>query len=167
MLIEYEGILAYLFAALGFSLLIFSFRVTSGKSWLIALVSSGILNIITKKSTNEKWNIIATVQEETVGKEFAFFDEGRLGAMKILQSLTNTFRISSASSSLVACQLMPLCQPRILLVKRKVFFFFDLMESAPALSIPLGARISLLPRPNFFATFIGFTEKGRLNMLFK
>ena len=35
-----------LYVALGISLLLFSFRVTSGKNWLIALVSLGILNII-------------------------------------------------------------------------------------------------------------------------
>lgn len=38
---------------------------------------SGILNIITKKSIQNKWDILATVQEETVGDEFALFDEGR------------------------------------------------------------------------------------------
>lgn len=38
---------------------------------------SGILNIITKKSTPEKWAITATAQEETVGKEFSFFEEGK------------------------------------------------------------------------------------------
>ncbi|PXY42061.1 TonB-dependent receptor [Flavobacterium cheongpyeongense] len=38
---------------------------------------SGILNIITKKGGGYKWQISATVQEETVGNEFAFFDKGR------------------------------------------------------------------------------------------
>lgn len=38
---------------------------------------SGVLNIITKKTSQYKWNITASVQEETVGNEFAFFDEGR------------------------------------------------------------------------------------------
>ncbi|WP_159801482.1 TonB-dependent siderophore receptor [Flavobacterium sp. MK4S-17] len=38
---------------------------------------TGILNIITKKTTKNKWEISATAQEETVGKEFAFFDKGR------------------------------------------------------------------------------------------
>ena len=38
---------------------------------------SGILNIITKKSTKEKWNLTTTIQEETVGKEYAIFKEGR------------------------------------------------------------------------------------------
>lgn len=38
---------------------------------------SGILNIITKKSSKHKWEIDATVQEETVGDEFSFFEEGR------------------------------------------------------------------------------------------
>lgn len=38
---------------------------------------TGVLNIITKKSGGYKWQIGATVQEETVGKEFGFFDKGR------------------------------------------------------------------------------------------
>ncbi|PXY44136.1 TonB-dependent receptor plug domain-containing protein [Flavobacterium hydrophilum] len=38
---------------------------------------SGILNIITKKGGGYKWQISATLQEETVGNEYAFFDKGR------------------------------------------------------------------------------------------
>ncbi|SFD70979.1 TonB-dependent receptor plug domain-containing protein [Flavobacterium phragmitis] len=38
---------------------------------------SGILNIITKKGGGYRWQISATVQEETVGNEYAFFDKGR------------------------------------------------------------------------------------------
>lgn len=38
---------------------------------------SGVLNIITKKSSQYKWAIMAAVQEETVGDEFSLFDEGR------------------------------------------------------------------------------------------
>src|SRR6218665_316430 len=38
---------------------------------------TGILNIITKKGGGYKWQIGAAVQEETVGKEFGFFDKGR------------------------------------------------------------------------------------------
>lgn len=38
---------------------------------------SGILNIITKKSSKKKWDLSATVQEETVGKEYGVFDRGR------------------------------------------------------------------------------------------
>lgn len=41
-----EMILGFLYGALGLSLLIFSFRTTSGKSWLIASVTTGIINII-------------------------------------------------------------------------------------------------------------------------
>lgn len=41
-----EMILAFLYSAFGLSILIFSFRVTSGKSWLIALVSTGVINIV-------------------------------------------------------------------------------------------------------------------------
>jgi outer membrane receptor for ferrienterochelin and colicins len=38
---------------------------------------SGILNIITKKSAKTKWEVTATLQEETVGTEYAWFDKGR------------------------------------------------------------------------------------------
>ncbi|MES2862753.1 MAG: hypothetical protein V4666_01410 [Bacteroidota bacterium] len=43
---EIEPILVLFYCVFGFSMLIFSFRITSGKSWLIALVSYGIFNII-------------------------------------------------------------------------------------------------------------------------
>lgn len=43
---EIEPILVLLYCVFGFSMLIFSFRVSSGKSWLIALVSYGIFNIV-------------------------------------------------------------------------------------------------------------------------
>ena len=45
-IIGWETYLVSLYVALGISLLLFSFRITSGKSWLIAVVSLGVLNII-------------------------------------------------------------------------------------------------------------------------
>lgn len=44
--VEIELLLGFLYGALGLSLLILSFRVTSGKSWLIAIVVVGIINLI-------------------------------------------------------------------------------------------------------------------------
>lgn len=44
--LEYEAFLAFLCGALGLSLLVFSFKVTTGKSWLIAVVCVGVLNIL-------------------------------------------------------------------------------------------------------------------------
>ena len=38
---------------------------------------SGVLNIVTKKSSPYKWNISATTQEETIKNEFSLFKEGR------------------------------------------------------------------------------------------
>lgn len=38
---------------------------------------SGILNIITKKSNTNKWAISTTLQEETIGDEYEWFDKGR------------------------------------------------------------------------------------------
>lgn len=43
---NFETLLISLFVSIGFSLLIFSFRVTSGKNWLIAVVSLGVINIV-------------------------------------------------------------------------------------------------------------------------
>ena len=41
-----EMILGFLYGAFGLSILIFSFRVTSGKSWLIAVVTTGFFSIV-------------------------------------------------------------------------------------------------------------------------
>lgn len=38
---------------------------------------SGVINIITKKSSKYKWEITPYIQEETVGDEYGLFDEGR------------------------------------------------------------------------------------------
>lgn len=38
---------------------------------------SGVINIITKKNIDNNWQIRASIQEETVSKEYALFDEGR------------------------------------------------------------------------------------------
>ncbi|PZD79483.1 TonB-dependent siderophore receptor [Mesonia sp. K7] len=38
---------------------------------------TGVVNIITKKSSQNKWEIVPYVQEETVGNEYSWFDEGR------------------------------------------------------------------------------------------
>lgn len=38
---------------------------------------AGVINIITKKSSNSDWNITASLQEETVGSEYNFKDQGR------------------------------------------------------------------------------------------
>lgn len=45
---------------------------------------SGVLNIITKTSSKHRWGISTTLQEETVGNEYALFDEGRhIQALKV------------------------------------------------------------------------------------
>lgn len=53
---------------------------------------SGVLNIITKKSSKDNWNIAATAQEESVGKEFDFFDKGRhIQTLKVSNALNNNW----------------------------------------------------------------------------
>lgn len=60
---------------------------------------SGVLNIITKKSTKEKWNLTGTVQEETVGKEFALFEEGRhIQNLKISHNINDNWFVSLGSN---------------------------------------------------------------------
>jgi outer membrane receptor for ferrienterochelin and colicins len=50
---------------------------------------TGIINIITKNSSNYKWEISVTAQEETVGDEYAFFDEGRhIQSFKVANNIT-------------------------------------------------------------------------------
>ncbi len=56
---------------------------------------SGILNIITKKSSKYKWSISATAQEETVGKEFELFDKGRhLQSLRAAHSINENWYAS-------------------------------------------------------------------------
>jgi len=43
---SFETLLISLLVSIGLSLLIFSFRISSGRNWLIALISIGVLNII-------------------------------------------------------------------------------------------------------------------------
>lgn len=45
--VNFEFLLSFIYLSIGLSLLIFSFKVTSGKNWLIALVSLGVVGIIT------------------------------------------------------------------------------------------------------------------------
>ncbi|MBF00338.1 TonB-dependent receptor [Flavobacterium coralii] len=61
---------------------------------------SGIINIITKKSINNKWEISATVQEETVGDEYKpFYDEGRhIQALRISHNLNDNWFISAGAN---------------------------------------------------------------------
>lgn len=56
---------------------------------------SGILNIITKKAAAEKWEISATVQEETVGEEYALFDKGRhIQALKVAHNFNDYWYVN-------------------------------------------------------------------------
>lgn len=56
---------------------------------------SGVLNIVTKKSSLDKWNISATAQEETVKDEFSLFDKGRhIQALKISHTINNNWFVS-------------------------------------------------------------------------
>lgn len=56
---------------------------------------SGILNIITKKTARTKWEIVATLQEETVGNEYEWFDKGRhIQALKVSHNITDNLFVS-------------------------------------------------------------------------
>ena len=53
---------------------------------------SGILNIITKKTFRNKWELSALLQEETVGDEYAWFDKGRhIQGLKIGHRITDNW----------------------------------------------------------------------------
>ena len=56
---------------------------------------SGIINIVTKKSTVHTWEINASAQEETVGKEYSLNDKGRhIQSLKISHNLSDNWFIS-------------------------------------------------------------------------
>ena len=51
---------------------------------------SGVINIITKKASAYKWEIAPYIQEETVGNEYSWFDEGRhIQSIKVGHNFTN------------------------------------------------------------------------------
>lgn len=53
---------------------------------------SGILNIITKKNARSKWEIVTTVQEETVSDEYALFDKGRhIQSLKVSHQINDNW----------------------------------------------------------------------------
>ncbi|UUV21603.1 TonB-dependent receptor plug domain-containing protein [Paenimyroides aestuarii] len=56
---------------------------------------SGVLNIITKKSSDHKWEFQLTAQEESVGKEFSFFNKGRhIQALKVNHNINDNWFLS-------------------------------------------------------------------------
>jgi len=56
---------------------------------------SGILNIITKKSTENKFEVNAAVQEETIGKEYALFDKGKhIQSLKVSDNVSKNWFVS-------------------------------------------------------------------------
>ncbi|MBF4492820.1 TonB-dependent receptor [Flavobacterium sp. MR2016-29] len=56
---------------------------------------SGVLNIITKKSSKYKWEITASVQEETVNNEYSIFEEGRhIQSLKVSHTFNKNWFVS-------------------------------------------------------------------------
>ena len=56
---------------------------------------SGIINIITKKSSVHKWEIDAALQEETVGNEYSLNDKGRhIQSLKISHNISDSWFVS-------------------------------------------------------------------------
>lgn len=60
---------------------------------------SGMLNIITRKNIKQKWEINASVQEETVGEEYALFKKGRrIQTVKLSRKISNSWFASAGFS---------------------------------------------------------------------
>ncbi len=56
---------------------------------------SGVLNIVSKKSSQGKWNISAIAQEETVKNEYSFFERGRhIQSIKVSHSIAENWFVS-------------------------------------------------------------------------
>jgi outer membrane receptor for ferrienterochelin and colicins len=57
---------------------------------------SGILNIVTRKSSHYKWSISASAQEETLKDEFSFFDRGRhIQSLKASHTIDGAWYVSA------------------------------------------------------------------------
>ncbi|WP_166921759.1 TonB-dependent receptor plug domain-containing protein [Flavobacterium poyangense] len=57
---------------------------------------SGVLNIITKKTSGYKWSLTASVQEETVKDEYKLFDEGRhIQSLKATHTFNENWFVSA------------------------------------------------------------------------
>lgn len=57
---------------------------------------SGIINIITKKSSNHKWEITPYIQEETIGGEYGLFNKGRhIQSLKIGHQLSEKWYVNA------------------------------------------------------------------------
>ena len=53
---------------------------------------SGVLNIITKKASSQKWELSALLQEETVGDEYSWFKKGRhIQGLKVGHTFKNWY----------------------------------------------------------------------------
>lgn len=60
---------------------------------------SGILNIITKKAADKKWEISTTVQEETVGDEYNLSDKGRhIQSLKIGHNINEKWFVNAGAN---------------------------------------------------------------------
>ncbi|CAM4428455.1 TonB-dependent receptor plug domain-containing protein [Flavobacterium terrigena] len=56
---------------------------------------SGVLNIVTKKSSQNKWNISATAQEETIKDEYSLFERGKhIQALKVSHNINDNWFVS-------------------------------------------------------------------------
>lgn len=57
---------------------------------------AGVINIVTKKGSNGKWEVEAALQEETVGGEYDWSDKGRhIQSLKIGHNITDKLYISA------------------------------------------------------------------------
>lgn len=57
---------------------------------------TGIINIITKKESQHKWEITPSLQEETIGNEYSWFSKGRhIQSLNILHNYNDKFFISA------------------------------------------------------------------------
>lgn len=56
---------------------------------------SGVLNIITKKTSKYKWNVNASIQEETISDEYSLFKEGRhIQSLKVSHKFAKNWFVS-------------------------------------------------------------------------
>ncbi|MDO4881068.1 MAG: TonB-dependent receptor [Capnocytophaga sp.] len=111
---------------------------------------SGILNIITKRKANNKWDILYSAQEESIGKEYNFTDKGRhIQSVKISHNLTENWMITAGT------------------VRNKNNGFFDDFGGKNVLSDTQKRGYKFLPRTNIQTNALLNYKKNNFNAFYK
>ncbi len=119
---------------------------------------TGIINIITKKSSKHKWEIVASLQEETVGEEYKLGNKGRhIQTFKVAHNINDNFYAS-----------LDLSRNEFdgFLENRKGKFFNETVENLTELN-EVGRGYKWLPKEQLNIKTILKYKKNHFNIFYK